>query len=89
MIFRYSIEGRIRHLDKMDGNWQISQVNWRRLIRLTVEKKTMEGFLDLKLCIEDDKSEGYGEDVVTSSALEVGSEHVEGIVVTLLDLDRR
>ena len=52
-------------------------------MRLTVEKKTLECFLDLELCVEDDKPEGDGEDVVASSALEVVSEHVERTVVAL------
>ena len=63
-------------------------MNWKRLIRLTVEKETLEGFLDLELCVEDDKPEGDGEDVVAGSALEVVSEHVERIIVALLILDR-
>jgi hypothetical protein len=57
-------------------------------MRLTVKKKTLEGFLDLELRVEDDEPEGYGEDIVASSSLEVVSEHVERIVVTLLTLDR-
>ena len=57
-------------------------------MRLTVEKKTLEGFLDLELRVEDDKPEGYGEDIVASSSPEVVSEHVECIIVTLLTLDR-
>ena len=66
----------------------VSKVNWKkRLVRLTVEKKTLEGFLDLELGVEDDEPEGDGEDVVASSALEIVSEHVESIVVALLILD--
>ena len=66
----------------------IRRVNWKRLVRLTVEKETLEGFLDLELRVEDDKPEGDGEDVVAGSALEIVSEHVERIVVALLILDR-
>jgi len=58
-------------------------------MRLTVEKKTLEGFPDLELCVEDDKPEGDGEDIVASPAPEIISEHVERIVVALLVLDRR
>ena len=58
-------------------------------MRLTVEKKTLEGFLDLELGVEDNEPEGYGEDIVASSSLEVVSEHVERIIVTLLTLDGR
>ena len=57
-------------------------------MRLTVKKKTLEGFLDLELRVEDDEPEGDGEDVVAGSAPEVVSEHVERIVVALLILDR-
>lgn len=56
---------------------------------LTVEKKTLKGFLYLELSVEDDKPEGDGEDVVAGSAFEIVSEHVERIVVALLILDRR
>ena len=56
-------------------------------MRLTVEKKTVEGLLDLELGVEDDEPEGYREDIVTGSPLEIVSEHVERIVVTLLTLD--
>ena len=77
----------------MNGNrWdEIDQekMNWKRLMRLTVEKKTLEGFLDLELRVEDDEPEGDGEDVVAGSAFEIGSEHVERIVVALLILNRR
>lgn len=58
-------------------------------MRLTVEKKTLEGFLDFELCVEHDEPEGDGEDVVTRSAFQIGSERVERIVVALLILDRR
>lgn len=56
-------------------------------MRLTVEKKTVEGLLDLELGVEDDEPEGHREDIVTGSPLEIVSEHVERIVVTLLTLD--
>ena len=49
----------------------------------------MKCFLNLELCVEDDKPEGDGEDVVAGSASEVVSEHVERIVVALLILDGR
>ena len=58
-------------------------------MRLTVEKKTLEGFLDLELGVEDDEPEGDGEDVVAGSALEIVSEHVQRIIVALLILDWR
>ena len=58
-------------------------------MRLTVEKKTLEGFLDLELRVEDDEPERYGKDIVTSPSPEVVPEHVERIIVTLLTLDRR
>jgi len=58
-------------------------------MRLTVEKETLEGFLDFELCIEDDEPEGDGEDIVTRSASEVVSQRVERTVVALLILDRR
>ena len=64
-------------------------MNWKRLMRLTIEQKTLEGLLNLELCVEDDEPEGDGEDVVAGSAPEVVSEHVERIVVALLILDRR
>ena len=57
-------------------------------MRLTIEEKTLEGFLDLELCVEDDEPEGDREDVVAGSAPKVVSEHVERIVVALLILDR-
>lgn len=57
-------------------------------MRLTVEKKTLEGFLDLELGIEDDEPEGYGEDIVTGSSPQIVSEHVERTVVTFLELYR-
>lgn len=57
-------------------------------MRHTVEEKTLKSFLDLELCVEDDKPEGYGEDVVAGSAFEIVSEHVESIVVAFLILDR-
>jgi hypothetical protein len=58
-------------------------------MRRTVEQKTLEGLFYLELCVEDDEPEGYGEDVVAGSALEVVPEHVERIVVALLILDWR
>ena len=58
-------------------------------MRPTVEKKTLEGFLYLKLRVEDDKPEGDREDIVASSPLEIVSEHIERAVVALLTLDRR
>jgi hypothetical protein len=58
-------------------------------MRLTVEKKTLEGFLHLELRVEDDKPEGNREDIVASSALEIVSKHVERVVVALLTLNRR
>ena len=57
-------------------------------MRLTVEEKTLEGFLDLEFSVEDDEPEGYGEDVVAGSAFEIVPEHVERIVMALLILDR-
>lgn len=58
-------------------------------MRLTVEKKTVEGFLYLEFGVEDDKPEGNGEDIVAGSPLEIGSKHVQRVVVALLALDRR
>lgn len=56
-------------------------------MRRTVEQKTLEGFLNLEFCIEDDKPEGHREDIVASPALEIVSEHVQRVVVALLALD--
>lgn len=56
-------------------------------MRLTVKKKTLEGFSDLEFGVEDDESEGDGEDIVTSSSPEIVSEHGERIVVALLALE--
>jgi len=55
-------------------------------MRLTVEKETLEGFLDLELRIEDDEPERDWKDIVASSALEIAPEHVERVVVALLTL---
>lgn len=57
-------------------------------MRPTVEKKTLESSLDLKLGVEDDEPEGHGEDIITSPPPEIVSEHVECIAVALFVLNR-